>query len=75
MVFDADGRRLGIYRKSHIPDGPGYQVQAGLFVVELLGNREKITASLHTDIVPLSSAPPGSKAAETRWSHGVLTAC
>ncbi|CAM9887782.1 unnamed protein product [Ascophyllum nodosum] len=25
VVFDADGRRLGIYRKSHIPDGPGYQ--------------------------------------------------
>lgn len=24
-VFDADGRSLGIYRKSHIPDGPGYQ--------------------------------------------------
>jgi len=24
-VFDADGSRLGIYRKSHIPDGPGYQ--------------------------------------------------
>jgi N-carbamoylputrescine amidase len=24
-VFDADGRQLGIYRKSHIPDGPGYQ--------------------------------------------------
>ena len=24
-VFDADGRRLGVYRKSHIPDGPGYQ--------------------------------------------------
>lgn len=24
-VFDADGQRLGIYRKSHIPDGPGYQ--------------------------------------------------
>jgi N-carbamoylputrescine amidase len=24
-VFDADGRHLGIYRKSHIPDGPGYQ--------------------------------------------------
>ncbi len=24
-VFDADGRDLGIYRKSHIPDGPGYQ--------------------------------------------------
>jgi N-carbamoylputrescine amidase len=24
-VFDADGRNLGIYRKSHIPDGPGYQ--------------------------------------------------
>ncbi len=23
--FDADGRRLGIYRKSHIPQGPGYQ--------------------------------------------------
>jgi N-carbamoylputrescine amidase len=24
-VIDADGRLLGIYRKSHIPDGPGYQ--------------------------------------------------
>ncbi|MDB4953561.1 MAG: hydratase [Myxococcales bacterium] len=24
-VFDADGRNLGVYRKSHIPDGPGYQ--------------------------------------------------
>lgn len=24
-VVDADGRMLGIYRKSHIPDGPGYQ--------------------------------------------------
>lgn len=24
-VLDADGRRLGIYRKSHIPDGPGYR--------------------------------------------------
>ncbi|MEA2753808.1 MAG: N-carbamoylputrescine amidase [Aliidongia sp.] len=25
MVIDADGRQLGLYRKSHIPDGPGYQ--------------------------------------------------
>lgn len=25
MVIDADGKQLGIYRKSHIPDGPGYQ--------------------------------------------------
>jgi len=25
IVVDADGRRLGCYRKSHIPDGPGYQ--------------------------------------------------
>jgi N-carbamoylputrescine amidase len=24
-VLDADGARLGIYRKSHIPNGPGYQ--------------------------------------------------
>ena len=24
-VIDADGRLLGVYRKSHIPDGPGYQ--------------------------------------------------
>ena len=24
-VIDADGGMLGIYRKSHIPDGPGYQ--------------------------------------------------
>jgi N-carbamoylputrescine amidase len=24
-VFDADGSDLGVYRKSHIPDGPGYQ--------------------------------------------------
>lgn len=25
VVIDADGRNLGVYRKSHIPDGPGYQ--------------------------------------------------
>jgi len=25
IVFDADGRELGRYRKSHIPDGPGYE--------------------------------------------------
>jgi N-carbamoylputrescine amidase len=24
-VIDAGGRQLGLYRKSHIPDGPGYQ--------------------------------------------------
>ena len=24
-IIDADGRNLGIYRKSHIPNGPGYQ--------------------------------------------------
>ncbi len=24
-MIDADGRNLGTYRKSHIPDGPGYQ--------------------------------------------------
>jgi N-carbamoylputrescine amidase len=24
-MIDADGRVLGLYRKSHIPDGPGYQ--------------------------------------------------
>lgn len=24
-VFDTDGGNLGIYRKSHIPDGPGYE--------------------------------------------------
>ncbi len=25
VMIDADGQRLGIYRKSHIPDGPGYE--------------------------------------------------
>ena len=25
VMFDADGRRLGLYRKAHIPNGPGYQ--------------------------------------------------
>ena len=25
VVIDADGRHLGTYRKSHIPDGPGYE--------------------------------------------------
>ncbi|BBM96754.1 N-carbamoylputrescine amidase [Marchantia polymorpha subsp. ruderalis] len=25
VVIDADGKDLGLYRKSHIPDGPGYQ--------------------------------------------------
>jgi N-carbamoylputrescine amidase len=24
-LIDADGRNLGVYRKTHIPDGPGYQ--------------------------------------------------
>jgi N-carbamoylputrescine amidase len=24
-ILDADGRNLGLYRKSHIPNGPGYQ--------------------------------------------------
>ena len=24
-IIDADGRNLGVYRKTHIPDGPGYQ--------------------------------------------------
>jgi N-carbamoylputrescine amidase len=24
-LFDADGTRMGVYRKSHIPDGPGYE--------------------------------------------------
>ena len=24
MIIDADGRQLGIYRKTHIPDDPGY---------------------------------------------------
>lgn len=25
VILDADGESLGLYRKSHIPDGPGYQ--------------------------------------------------
>ena len=25
VIADADGEILGVYRKSHIPDGPGYQ--------------------------------------------------
>ncbi|MGE3303209.1 MAG: N-carbamoylputrescine amidase [Hyphomonadaceae bacterium] len=25
VILDANGARLGVYRKSHIPDGPGYQ--------------------------------------------------
>lgn len=25
VVIDADGSQVGVYRKSHIPDGPGYQ--------------------------------------------------
>jgi len=25
VMLDADGSQLGVYRKSHIPDGPGYQ--------------------------------------------------
>ena len=24
VLYDADGRQLGLYRKNHIPDGPGY---------------------------------------------------
>jgi N-carbamoylputrescine amidase len=25
MMIDADGKALGVYRKTHIPDGPGYE--------------------------------------------------
>lgn len=25
VIIDADGSQVGVYRKSHIPDGPGYQ--------------------------------------------------
>ena len=25
VMMDADGKNLGLYRKSHIPDGPGYE--------------------------------------------------
>ncbi len=25
VVIDADGTQLGVYRKSHVPDGPGYE--------------------------------------------------
>lgn len=25
ILYDADGKALGVYRKSHIPDGPGYE--------------------------------------------------
>ena len=25
VLIDADGKQLGLYRKSHIPDGPGYE--------------------------------------------------
>jgi N-carbamoylputrescine amidase len=25
VIIDADGKQLGVYRKGHIPDGPGYQ--------------------------------------------------
>lgn len=25
VTIDADGKQLGVYRKSHIPDGPGYE--------------------------------------------------
>jgi N-carbamoylputrescine amidase len=27
VMLDADGAQLGVYRKSHIPDGPGYQAK------------------------------------------------
>ena len=27
-IIDADGRNLGVYRKAHIPNGPGYQERA-----------------------------------------------
>jgi N-carbamoylputrescine amidase len=31
-IIDADGTDLGIYRKSHIPDGPGMQYSGYLCV-------------------------------------------
>lgn len=32
VVIDADGTDLGLYRKSHIPDGPGVQVQYLIYI-------------------------------------------
>lgn len=32
-IIDADGTDLGLYRKSHIPDGPGMQYSGHLFVI------------------------------------------
>ncbi len=29
VMLDADGKALGVYRKSHIPDGPGYPGSGG----------------------------------------------
>ncbi|CAM9102787.1 unnamed protein product [Choristocarpus tenellus] len=40
VVFDSDGTNLGKYRKSHIPDGPGYQA-SGIFLPGLAYTFEK----------------------------------
>ena len=39
VIIDADGTNLGIYRKTHIPDGPGYQVWHNLAHI-LQGNAQ-----------------------------------
>ncbi len=36
-MIDADGSLLGVYRKSHIPDGPGYEVGKASFALTRQG--------------------------------------
>jgi len=54
-VFDADGRALGVYRKSHIPDGPGYQESPRFFVDQPNAkNRSWFETSMGKELQPLT---------------------
>jgi len=64
-MVDADGEVLGIYRKSHIPEGPGYH-EKFYFSPGDTGFRVWKTASA-TDRVSASAGTSGSPKLRAAW--------
>ena len=54
-LFDADGREVGHYRKSHIPDGPGYEEKT-----LLLAGRHRLRRVRHGASAGSASASAGT---------------
>ena len=63
-MVDADGTVMGLYRKSHIPDGPGYQEKYLLHArryrlqgLEHAVRHARVSASAGTSGFPKARAP------------------